>query len=132
MNQVLPTISHELNVDVAAMGGDINGERNEKEPTSLIPTSPQTPNSTDGKQLISQLLRLATLWRKRKRVQRRIRNLVPRGVACQGNLYVAVCTPLYFLMMIGCWNVRGLNDPIKHSELRRLIHQERMVFFWFG
>ena len=22
-----------------------------------------------------------------------------------------------------------LNDPIKHSELRQLIHQERMVFF---
>ena len=32
-------------------------------------------------------------------------------------------------MIIGCWNVRGLNDPIKHSELRQLIHQERMVFF---
>jgi hypothetical protein len=32
-------------------------------------------------------------------------------------------------MIIGCWNVRGLNDPIKHSELRRLIHQERMAFF---
>ena len=38
-------------------------------------------------------------------------------------------TPLYFPMIIGCWNVRGLNDPIKHSELCQLIHQERMVFF---
>ena len=38
-------------------------------------------------------------------------------------------SPLYFPMIIGCWNVRGLNDPIKHSELRQLIHQERMVFF---
>ena len=32
-------------------------------------------------------------------------------------------------MIIGCWNIRGLNDPIKHSELRRLIHQERIAFF---
>jgi len=38
-------------------------------------------------------------------------------------------TPLYFAMIIGCWNVRGLNDPIKYLELRRLIHQERMAFF---
>ena len=38
-------------------------------------------------------------------------------------------TPLNFPMIIGCWNVRGLNDPIKHSELRQLIHQERMLFF---
>jgi hypothetical protein len=38
-------------------------------------------------------------------------------------------TPLYFPMIIGCWNVRGLNDPIKHSELHQLIHQERMAFF---
>jgi len=30
-------------------------------------------------------------------------------------------------MIIGCWNVRGLNDPIKHSALRRLIHQERIA-----
>ena len=32
-------------------------------------------------------------------------------------------------MIIGCWNVRGLNDPIKHSELRRLVHQERIALF---
>ena len=32
-------------------------------------------------------------------------------------------------MIIRFWNVRGLNDPIKHSELCQLIHQERMVFF---
>jgi hypothetical protein len=32
-------------------------------------------------------------------------------------------------MIIGCWNVRGLNDPIKHSALCRLIHQERIALF---
>ena len=32
-------------------------------------------------------------------------------------------------MIIGSWNVRGLNDPIKHSALRRLIHQERIAPF---
>jgi exonuclease III len=32
-------------------------------------------------------------------------------------------------MIIGCWNVRGLNDPIKHSALRPLIHQERIALF---
>jgi hypothetical protein len=32
-------------------------------------------------------------------------------------------------MIIGCWNVIGLNDPIKHSELRRLIQQERVALF---
>jgi len=32
-------------------------------------------------------------------------------------------------MIIGCWNVRGLNDPIKHSALRQLIHQERIALF---
>ena len=30
-------------------------------------------------------------------------------------------------MIIGCWTVRGLNDPIKHSALRQLIHQERIA-----
>jgi hypothetical protein len=32
-------------------------------------------------------------------------------------------------MIIGCWNVRGLNYPIKHSELLQLIHQERIALF---
>ena len=32
-------------------------------------------------------------------------------------------------MIIGCWNVRGLNDPRKHSALRRLTHQERIALF---
>jgi len=32
-------------------------------------------------------------------------------------------------MIIGCWNVRGLNDPIKHLELRRFVHQERIALF---
>jgi len=32
-------------------------------------------------------------------------------------------------MIIRCWNVRGLNDPIKHSELRHLIQQERVTPF---
>jgi hypothetical protein len=32
-------------------------------------------------------------------------------------------------MIIGCWNVRGLKDPIKHSELCCLIQQERVAPF---
>ena len=29
--------------------------------------------------------------------------------------------PSYFFPMnIGCWNIRGLNDPLKHLELRQL------------
>jgi hypothetical protein len=53
MNQVLSVNSHELNVDFDAMGGDTDGERTDKELTSLILTSPQTLNSTKGKLLIS-------------------------------------------------------------------------------
>jgi len=52
-----------------------------------------------------------------------MRNLAPLRGARQVNLFVAICT-LYFPMIIGCWN-----DPIKHSALRRLIHQERITLF---
>jgi hypothetical protein len=52
-----------------------------------------------------------------------------RGGQVKVIIVVLFGTPLYFAMIIRCWNVRGLNDPIKHSELRRLIHQERMAFF---
>jgi hypothetical protein len=30
-------------------------------------------------------------------------------------------------MYIGCWNVRGLNDPLKHSKLHHLVQKERMA-----
>jgi hypothetical protein len=32
-----------------------------------------------------------------------------------------------FSMYIGCWNVRGLNDPLKHSKLHHLVQKERMA-----
>jgi hypothetical protein len=31
-------------------------------------------------------------------------------------------------MNIGCWNIRGFNDPLKHSELRHLIQHHRVTF----
>ena len=67
MNQVLFTISHELNVDVAAMRGDINGERNDKEPTSLFPTSPQTLNSIDGKTVNQSAIKAGDSLEKKKK-----------------------------------------------------------------
>ena len=80
VNQVLSTISHELNVDVAAMGGDINGERNEKEPTSLIPTSPQTPNSTDGKTVNQSAIKAGdSLETKKKGSKKNKKYGSPRG-----------------------------------------------------
>jgi hypothetical protein len=54
VNQVLSVNSHELNVDFEAMGVYTNGERTDKESTSLILTSPQTPNSTNG-ETVNQL-----------------------------------------------------------------------------
>jgi len=54
VNQVLSVNSLELNVGFEAMGVDTNGERTDKESTSLILTSPQNPNSTDG-ETVNQL-----------------------------------------------------------------------------
>jgi hypothetical protein len=34
----------------------------------------------------------------------------------------------FFPMNIGCWNIRGFNDPLKHSELRHLIQHHRVTF----
>nr|XP_034902021.1 uncharacterized protein LOC118039434 [Populus alba] len=50
-----------------SMGGDINGERNEKEPTSMIPTSPQTPNSTDGKTVNESAIKAGDSLEKKKK-----------------------------------------------------------------
>jgi hypothetical protein len=36
-------VSHEVNVDIRAIGGDTDKEHADKESLSLIPTSPQTP-----------------------------------------------------------------------------------------
>jgi len=41
-------VSHEVNVDIGAMGGDTDKEHTDKESLSLIPTSPQTPTSSHG------------------------------------------------------------------------------------
>jgi len=41
-------VSHEVNVDIRAIGGDTDKEHADKESLSLIPTSPQTPTSSDG------------------------------------------------------------------------------------
>jgi hypothetical protein len=38
-------VSHEVNVDIRAIGGDTDKEHADKESLSLIPTSPQTPTS---------------------------------------------------------------------------------------
>ena len=40
-----------MNVDIGAMGGDTDKEDADKE----IPTSPQSPNSSDGEIIINQL-----------------------------------------------------------------------------
>ena len=80
VNQVLSTISHEMNVDVAAMGGDINGERNEKEPTSLIPSSPQTLNSTDGKTVNQSAIKAGdSLEKTKKGSKKNKKSGSPRG-----------------------------------------------------
>jgi len=53
VNQVLSVNSHELNVDIDAMGGDTDGERTDKELTSTILTTPQTLNSTERETVTS-------------------------------------------------------------------------------
>jgi len=117
-----------------AMGGDTDWERTNKELTSTILATPQTLNSTE-RETINQLAIKArdSLEKKKKGSKSLFKEeyeiWLLSGGARQGNLYIAVCTPLYFPMIIGCWNVRGLNDPIKHSALRRLIHQERIPLF---
>jgi hypothetical protein len=136
MKQEQGATSTALDQDMDAMGGDTDGERTDKELTSTILTTPQTLNSTERETVNQLAIKARDSLEKKKRVQkplqRRIRNLAPLQGARQGNLCVVVCTPLYFHMIIGCWNVRGLNDPIKHSTLRWLIHQERIALFWFG
>ena len=31
-----------------------------------------------------------------------------------------------FIMIFGCWNIRGLNDPLKQREVRNLIKDEKL------
>ena len=31
-------------------------------------------------------------------------------------------------MIFGCWNIRGLNDPMKQAEVRRFFHDEKLSF----
>jgi hypothetical protein len=123
MKQEQGATSTALDQDMDAMGGDTDGERTDKELTSTILTTPQTLNSTERETVNQLAIKARDSLEKKKRVQkplqRRIRNLAPLQGARQGNLCVVVCTPLYFHMIIGCWNVRGLNDPIKHSTLRK-------------
>ena len=44
-------VSHEVNVDIGAIGGDTDKEDADKE----IPTSPQSPNSSNGETIINRL-----------------------------------------------------------------------------
>jgi len=131
MKQEQGATSTALDQDMDAMGGDTDGERTDKELTSTILTTPQTLNSTK-RETVNQLAIKArdSLEKKKKGSKASSKKNKKSGSslgACQGNLCVVVCTPLYFPMIIRCWNVRGLNDPIKHSALRRLIHQERIT-----
>lgn len=54
-NATMNPVSHEVNVDIGAMGADTGKEDEDKESTSLIPTSPQSPISSDGETFINQL-----------------------------------------------------------------------------
>ena len=29
-------------------------------------------------------------------------------------------------MIFGCWNIRGLNDPMKQAEVRRFLREEKL------
>lgn len=35
-----------------------------------------------------------------------------------------------FLIHFWSWNIRGLNDPLKQKEVRKLIVEHRFSFFW--
>lgn len=54
-NATMNPVSHEVNVDIGVMGGGTGKEDDDKESTSLIPTSPQSPISSDGETFINQL-----------------------------------------------------------------------------
>lgn len=34
----------------------------------------------------------------------------------------------FFFLMIGCWNIRGLNDPLTQSEIRRFLKEHHLTF----
>ena len=56
---------------------------------------------------------------------RGVRNGSPRE-----GVDVLICLGLallfYVLMFLGCWNIRGLNDPIKQAEVRRFLRDEKL------
>ena len=36
---------------------------------------------------------------------------------------------ILFTMFIECWNIRGLNDPVKHSAIRCLVQKHLVALF---
>jgi hypothetical protein len=92
--------THEVNVDIEAMGGDTNKKHSDKKSTSLIPTSPQTPNSTNG-ETINQLASKArdSLEKKKKgspgTSKKNKKSSSSRGGANQGNLCVVLFSSLF-------------------------------------
>ncbi|KAI5568972.1 hypothetical protein BDE02_12G048300 [Populus trichocarpa] len=111
MNQEQGAASTALDQDMDAMRGDTYGEQTDKESTSTILTTPQTLNSTE-RETINQLAIKArdSLEKKKKGSKASSKKHKKSGSSPGGTS-------------------RGLNDPIKHSELRRLIHQERIALF---
>lgn len=36
--------------------------------------------------------------------------------------------PLVFIILFDCWNVRGLNDPMKQGEVKKFIQEQQLTF----
>ena len=56
---------------------------------------------------------------------RRVGGVTPLVGVRGGNLSVLVHS-FIDLMIFGCWNIRGLNDPMKQAEVRRFFHEEKL------
>uniref|UniRef100_A0A2K2AH39 Uncharacterized protein n=1 Tax=Populus trichocarpa TaxID=3694 RepID=A0A2K2AH39_POPTR len=111
MKQEQGAASTALDQDMDAMGGDTDGEQTDKELTSTILTTPQTLNSTERETVNQLAIKARDSLEKKKRGSKASSKKNKKSGSSPGG------------------TSRGLNDPIKHSELRRLIHQERITLF---
>uniref|UniRef100_A0A2K1XI89 DUF4283 domain-containing protein n=1 Tax=Populus trichocarpa TaxID=3694 RepID=A0A2K1XI89_POPTR len=109
MKQEQGAASTALYQDMDAMGGDTDGEQTDKELTSTILTTPQTLNTTESETVNQLAIKARDSLEKKKKGSKASSKKNKKSGSSPGGT--------------------GLNDPIKHSELRRLIHQERITLF---
>lgn len=57
---------------------------------------------------------------------RKARSITPLGKVDGASHFEVVILSLTLIMFFGCWNVKGLNDHVKQSEVKNFIASNRL------